>query len=307
MSIADKAWDKARKSPNRLLVVLILVHLVLFSLNRIQSQPQLRVIQQIALTIAAPFQSGLGTGADWFSRLWSSYFQLRGVREENQRLRSELARSDAEKLQLREKLATLRQLEQLLASESAMEYDRVPARVIGRDTDHLFGTVIIDKGSRHGIIKDQPVIDSGGLVGRVVLVASFSSRVILLTDERHGAGAIITSSLNDGSLGVIKGVGDSYLCRMDFITTPVQVENGVQILTSGQDGIYPRGLLIGRVSNPPELVGSTQQRLVVEPAANLGRLEMVLVLQIPPEKIRAKIDDVAEEERRLETESLRKR
>jgi rod shape-determining protein MreC len=92
-----------------------------------------------------------------------------------------------------------------------------------------------------------------------------------------------------------------------LLLTPVQVENGVQILTSGQDGIYPRGLPTGRLSNPPELVGSTQQRLVVEPAANLGRLEMVLVLQIPPEKIRAKIDDVAEEERRLETESLRKR
>lgn len=307
MSIADKARDKAKKNPNWLLGVLLVVHLVVVSFNRAPSRPDLWIIQVIVLTISTPFQSGLGSSVDWFSNKWRSYVQLRGVREENQRLRSELARSDSEALALREKLAALRHLEGLLAADGAGDYQKIPARVIARDANRLFGTVIIDKGSIHGVRKDQPVVDTGGLVGRVILVTPLSSRVILVTDERHGAGALITTTVTGRVLGVMKGVGDNYYCRMDFITTPVRLENGEMIVTSGQDGIYPPGLLLGRVANPAEWAGSTQQRMVVAPAADLGRLEAVLVLQVLPEQVRAGIDAVNAEEKRVETEALRKR
>ena len=307
MSIADKARDKAKKNPNWLLGVLLVVHLVAVSFNRAPSRPDLWIIQVMVLTISTPFQSGLGSSVDWFSNQWRSYVQLRGVREENKRLRSELARSDSEALALREKLAALRHLEELLAADGAGDYQKIPARVIARDANRLFGTVIIDKGSIHGVRKDQPVVDTGGLVGRVILVTPLSSRVILVTDERHGAGALITTTVTGRVLGVMKGVGDNYYCRMDFITTPVRLENGEMIVTSGQDGIYPPGLLLGRVANPAEWAGSTQQRMVVAPAADLGRLETVLVLQVSPEQVRAGVDAVNAEEKRLEIEPLRKR
>lgn len=307
MSIADKARDKAKKNPNWLLGALLVVQLVMISFNRAPSRPDLWIAQVVLLTISTPFQSGLGSSVDWFSDRWRSYVQLRGVREENQRLRSDLARSESESLALRERLSALRHLEEVLASDGAGDYPKIPARVIARDANRLFGTVVIDKGSIHGIRKDQPVVDAGGLVGRVILVTPFSSRVILVTDERHGAGALITTTVTDRVLGVVRGGGDSYYCRMDFITTPVRLENGELIVTSGQDGIYPPGLLLGRVANPAEWAGSTQQRMVVAPAADLGRLEAVLVLQVSPEQVRAGIDAVNTEEKRLEAESLRKR
>ena len=307
MSISEKVGDRIRKSPNWLLGTLLLVHLLLVSFNRSPSRPELWIIQTIVMTISTPFQSGLGSSVDWFSNQWRSYLQLRGMREENQRLRADLARSDAEMLALRERLSSLRHLEEVLGSDGAVGYQKIPARVIARDANRLFGSVIIDKGSIHGIVKDQPVVDSGGLVGRVVLVTPFSSRVILVTDERHGAGAMITTTVAGRILGVIRGVEDNYYCRMDFITTPVQLDNGEMIVTSGQDGIYPPGLLLGRVANPAEWAGSTQQRMVVAPAADLGRLEMVLVLQVSQEQVRAGIDAITAEEKRQEAEPVRKK
>jgi rod shape-determining protein MreC len=259
------------------------------------------------MTISTPFQSGLGSSVDWFSDQWKSYLELRGVREENQRLRAALAQSSSDEVALRDRLSALRHLEQVLESGSAAGFQKIPARVIARDPNRLFGTIIIDKGSIHGVRKDQPVVDSGGLVGRVVLVTPLSSRVILVTDERHGAGALITTTVTDRVLGVIRGVGDNYYCRMDFITTPVQLDNGELVVTSGQDGLYPPGLLLGRVANPAEWAGSTQQRMVVAPAANLGRLESVLVLQVSREQVRAGIDAVSAEEQRQEAEASRRK
>lgn len=307
MSITDKARDRAKKNPNWLFGVLLIVHLVAISFNRTTERPDLRIFQTIIMTIATPFQSGIGSSADWVSEKWQSYFYLRGVREENQRLKADLARVESETFRLREELLKYQQLRELLDSPTTAGYQKIPARVVARDANHLFGTVVIDKGSIHGIKKDQPVVDAAGLVGRVVLVTPISSRVLLITDERHGSGALITTVLNGGILGVLRGVRDNFYCEMDFITTPVKIDNGEPVVTSGQDGIYPSGLLIGRVANPTDQPASTQQKIVVAPAAALGRLEMVAVLQVTSDQIRAATAAVESEEKRLEAEATRKK
>jgi rod shape-determining protein MreC len=182
----------------------------------------------------------------------------------------------------------------------------IPARVIGRDANHLFQTVIINRGSRHGVSKDQPVVDSEGLVGRVIVVSPISSRVLLMTDERHGAGAIIGATLTDRHLGVVRGEDRQKGARFQFLTPPQLIENGEKVVTSGQDGIYPPGLLIGRV----RMVGgggTAVPSLPLEPAAALGRLEVVSVLQVTQEQIREGVDDLLREERREEAPLPRRR
>lgn len=307
MSITDKARDRAKKNPNWLFGLLIVIHLIAISFNRTPERPDLRLFQNIFMTIATPFQSGIGSGVAWLTGKWEGYFHLRGVREENQRLKADLTRVDTELIRLREELDDYQGLRQLLDSKIADGYQKIPARVVARDANHLFGTVIIDKGSVHGIKKDQPVVDASGLVGRVVLVTPLSSRVLLVTDERHGAGALITMVLDGGILGVMRGVRDNYYCEMDFITTPVKIENGEPVVTSGQDGIYPPGLLIGRVANPTDQPASTQQRIVIAPAAALGQLEIVAVLQVTREQIRVAAAAVESEEKRQESEAARKK
>lgn len=311
MSITEKAKDKAKRSPNLLLGVLLVLHLVAISFNRTPNRPDLWIFQTVLMTIMTPAQSGLTRGSQWISGQWKSYFQLRGVREENERLKSELAQTGVELVTLREQLADYQQLRRLLdengSSGVSDSYQKLFARVIGRDSNHLFATVIIDKGAIHGIRKDQPVVDANGVVGRVVVVTPLSSRVVLLTDERHGAGALIATTAAGRLLAVVRGVRDSYYFQLDFITPPVQIENGERVVTSGQDGVYPPGLLLGRVANPTDQPASTQQRLVIAPAADLGRLDVVAVLQLTREQIRAGIDAVASEESQQEALSTRKR
>ena len=300
MSIADKAKDKAKRNPEWMLGILVVLHLIALSLNRVPGQPGMRVLQVVLMTVTTPFQSGIGNSAGWLSEQWKGYFQLRRVREENEWLKSERIRLASEQLVLREQLARYGRLGPLVEAGDRIGSQAIRARVVGRDVSRLFGTVVIDKGSFHGVSKNQPVVDAMGLVGRVVLVTPYSSRVILITDERHGAGSVIATTLAGRLLGIVRGARDSYYCQMDFITAPVNIDNGEPVLTSGQDGIYPPGLLIGRVANPTDQPVSTQQRLVVAPAAELGRLEIVSVLQVTREQIRGAVDAVIAEEQRLE-------
>lgn len=296
MSIAGKAKDKAKKNPNWLLGVLLLLHLIAISFNRSTSRPELLVLQTVLLTLTTPVQSGLIGTSSWFSRQWQSYIDLRGARGENDTLKSDRARLERELIEARERLKSFEQRDSLSKWQAERQWGSIPARVIGRDINHLFKTVIIDRGSTHGVQKDQPVVDAAGLVGRVIFVAPFSSRVILVSDERHGAGAILGITAEGRSLGIVRGLKDTYQCQVDFITPPIRVANGEQVITSGQDGIYPQGILIGWVATPADSSATIPQRLTLQPAAALGRLETVAVLQVTREQIRAGLDEVGAEE-----------
>lgn len=307
MSITDKAKERAKKNPNLLFGFLIICHLILISFNRSSDRPDLRIIQRVVFIPVTLLGSGISGGRSMVAGLWQRYIDLRGVSEENRQLKTDLVRIDSEIVRLREKLAEYRNLQNLLETTNYDGYQRITARVVSRDVNHLFGTVIIDKGSFHGIQKDQPVVDATGLVGRVILVTTLSSRVLLITDERHGSGALITKVPGVDHYGVIRGIRDNFYCEMDFLTTPVLLENGQTVVTSGQDGLYPRGLLVGRVANPADKSASTQQRNVIAPAAALDRLDLVSVLQVTGDQIRAAAKLVEAEEKRQEAEAASKK
>jgi rod shape-determining protein MreC len=139
-----------------------------------------------------------------------------------------------------------------------------------------------------------------GLVGRVIVVSPISSRVLLITDERHGAGAIIAQTAENRLLGVLKGKTQS-LCELRFLAAPGKLENGEQVITSGQDQLYPKGLLIGRVRNLNNS-GVIPQAVEVEPAAPLEKLETVSVLMVSPEEISRQYDELIREEKEKEKE-----
>jgi rod shape-determining protein MreC len=129
-----------------------------------------------------------------------------------------------------------------------------------------------------------------GLVGRVISVSPISSRVLLITDERHGAGAVVAQTAENRLVGILKGKNQS-LCELRVITEGGKLANGEQVITSGQDQLYPKGLLIGRVKNltNPESVPSAVD---VEPAAALQKLETVAVLLITREEIRRQYEEL---------------
>jgi len=307
MVLLEKVRESARRNPTWVIGVLLIAHLIAISLNRAPQRPDLRVLQVLLLAVAAPLQSGLTQGISWVSGAAQGYLDLRDVRQENLRLKAEQAGLESQLVFLREQLNALSHLRGLVEWQRDQPYPMIPARVIGRDANHLFQTVILNRGSRHGVRKDQPVVDGEGLVGRVIVVSPISSRVLLMTDERHGAGAVIGATLTDRHLGVVRGEERQTGARFQFLTPPQLMENGEKVVTSGQDGIYPPGLLIGRVRVAGGEGGTATPSLPLEPAAALGRLEVVSVLQVTREQIREGVDDLLREEKREEASGPRRR
>jgi len=291
VSLADKAKDRAKKNPTWLLSLLLAAHLIAISLNRAPSRPDLWVIQAVLMTAVEPVQSGLAHSISWIKSGWSNYFALRDARAENERLRSERSQFERENRDLREKVKMMEQVTGLREWQSVANYEGIQARVIGRDSNMLFNTITVDQGMSSGVVKDQPVVTADGLVGRVINSYPISAQVLLITDERHGAGAIIGQTEEGRSLGVVNGKKE-YLCEFKFIDPPKKVENGEQVITSGQDGIYPKGLLIGRVRRMDGGVAIMPQEVDIEPAAQLGKLETVSILKIQPNRIRQPITEL---------------
>jgi rod shape-determining protein MreC len=230
--------------------------------------------------------------------VWAGYFDLRGAKRENEWLKSRNSELESQIIELREKTKLFDQIEALNRSPALSSYRRVNALVIGRDSDDWFKTVLIDRGSIHGVERDQPVVSIGGLVGRVVSVSPISSRVLLVTDERHGAGAVVAQTAESRLVGVLKGQNQS-LCKLTLLTEGGKLKNGEEVITSGQDQLYPRGLLIGRIKNLTS-EDATTAPIDVEPAAALQKLETVAVLLISRAEIRQQYDELVRAEKEKE-------
>jgi rod shape-determining protein MreC len=125
--------------------------------------------------------------------------------------------------------------------------------------------------------------------------------VLLLTDERHGAGAIIGQLADSRILGVIKGKNESR-CEMKFVATPEKIASGELVLTSGQDGIYPRGLVIGKVRRTDGEIATSTAAIELEPAVALDKLDLVGVLNLPVDQVREQVNQLVEAEKKKEKE-----
>jgi rod shape-determining protein MreC len=299
MSLTDRAKDRAKKNPKTLLSVLIVLHLILISLNRVPGQPDLRYLQVAMMAVMTPLSWTASHGVSMVKSGWNGYLALRGAKQENEWLKTRVAQLESQVIEQREKLKLFDQTNVLNQSPLAAVYPHVNASVIARDANQWFNSVVIDRGLAHGVKKDQPVVSvEGGLVGRVILVTPISARVLLITDERHGAGAIIAQTAENRLLGVLKGKNRA-LCELAFLATPARLENGEEVITSGQDQLYPKGLLIGRVRNLSG-TGAVPQAVEVEPTAQLQKLETVAVLEVSPEEIRRQYEELIKEEKEKE-------
>jgi rod shape-determining protein MreC len=306
MSLTDKAKDKAKKSPTLLLGVLVVAHLMVISLNRVPGQPNVRYAQALATGGFAPVHMAFAYIVGGVKGGWQHYFTLRDARAENEQLKVERVERDKQLAALQEKARLFDEFTEFKNWQSANAYDGVQAMVVARDSNQFFNTLVIDRGSTQGVQKDQPVVASnGGLVGRVIEVGLISARVLLITDERHASGAEVMAQTADTRiLGVVEGK-KQFLCEMRFIVAPEKIEAGEEVLTSGQDGLYPKGLLIGRVRGAGTI--AAPQVVEVEPAAPLSKLETVAVLAVPADKLRNVAEELNKEEQEKDNASARRK
>jgi rod shape-determining protein MreC len=235
-----------------------------------------------AQTAASPFQNVSSKAGGATFGLFHDIVNFRATAAENERLKERMAQMESELRNVREHVAENERLKALLNLKEQTGYGNVPATVIGRDPSVWFNTVTIDRGSASGVAVNMPVVTGGGIVGRVITVSPFSSQVMLITDEKAGAGAVVGQLGKSGALGSVRGGGEKGLVEMRYVSGLEQVEVGDYVLTTGQDGIYPAGLNVGEVVDLKRGTATQPHQILIRPSARLDQLQDVAVLLYNP-------------------------
>jgi len=259
-----------RRRTAPLLIVMCLGHVLLIS-AQVQSGEGTSLIEAGAFGVFARVQQGMATVSDTGRHVWTRYFALSGAARENEDLRRRVAELEGELQLERARSGRTGVLESALSLKRTLLPPTIAARVLsGNPADFL--DIVIDAGADDGVERDMAVIAAGGVVGRVVQTYAGTSRVQLLVSGNAAAHAYLT---NSGTGGMILG-RDGRLLDMQFVSNLVQVEPGELVLTSGQEGIYPPGLVIGQVETSES--GDDYRTISVRPAVDFSHIDVVLVI-----------------------------
>ncbi|MGI6200769.1 MAG: rod shape-determining protein MreC [Christensenellales bacterium] len=172
-------------------------------------------------------------------------------------------------------------LQALLNAQPDFEpYETVSATVISRTDGRWYAQFVLNKGTLDGVCKDMAVVAPGGLVGRVVQVGPSVCEVISLIDSRSAVAGVVDRSRDEGVVrGNLDAGDDSDLCRMLYLPFGTDVLPGDRVVTSGLDGIYPKGLVIGTVAQTVNQKDTQQSYVTIAPAVDFQHLENVLILK----------------------------
>ena len=264
------------------LAVLLLTNLVVMAVDARDSVTRQRLLRVWIQALVSPAQSissgASGAGTNFIRQI----VNFRSTAKENEKLKKELADAQLELRNAQQETAENERLKGLLNLKEQTGYDRVPARVIARDSSIWFNTITIDRGSSSGIALNMPVVTGGGIVGRVIALSPWTAQVMMITDEKAAAGAIVGQLGGSGSLGSVRGLGEKGLVEMRYVSGLDKVEVGNYILTTGQDGIYPPGLTVGEVVQVKPGTATQSHEILIRPGAKLDQLEEVAVLLYHP-------------------------
>lgn len=232
-----------------------------------------RLIRIWAVSAVTPLEKGIVGLQNAAGNLWHNYFYLRGVRQENRDLKKKIQDLEIERVRLSEDAEQAHRLQALLGFKEQYISQTVAAQVIGSSGSEQSRSVYIDKGARDGIKPDMAVITADGIIGKVLRTFKTTSQVLLIDDQTSGVGAILAKSRLQG---VLRGTPAGEVV-LEKVMSDEPVQAGEQVLTSGGDQIFPKGLPVGtvtKVSPGPELFLNIR----VKPAADMTRLEEVLVI-----------------------------
>lgn len=264
---------KGNKKNIALVSAILLFSLALMTLN-VKQEKGTDFLDSVAGFILSPFQNFFTQSIQSVSDSINHYFFLVDVARENDQLKLEVQRLISEKNQLVERLASQKRLAKLMAYDDGWEKKAVVASVIGKDATQWSKVVVINKGTQHGIKDHLAVVTDAGVIGQVIHAGPNTSKVLLIVDGRSAVDALFQDNRISG---VVVGMGENE-CQLKFVPNTADVKVGDSVLSSGLGGIFPKGLIIGKVSQVSKKKQGLFQEITLTPSSDLSRLEEVLVL-----------------------------
>jgi rod shape-determining protein MreC len=240
-----------------------------------------RLIRVWAAASVSPFQKLSAYTTHGIRGLWSNYIDLRGVRHENEALRKQLTDLRLENARMQQESEQGQRLQALLDFKQQYVNKTLAAQVIGTSGTELSRVIYIDRGNRDGVQAGMAVITPDGIVGKIARADRSTSQVLLISDPQSGAGVLLERlHLN----GILKGSNGGYP-EVQNVMSDEKIQVGDRIITTGGDRVFPRGLPVGTVDSfSPDRDRDPFLNIKVKPAADLGKLEEVLVITEMVEK-----------------------
>lgn len=178
--------------------------------------------------------------------------------------------------ELKSEIEELKKLNNL--SSTLTDFNSLSAVVIERNKMYWFNSIVINKGSSSGIKKDMAVISSDGLIGKINKVSKTTSEVKLLTtNDKNEKISVMIKTSDDTIYGIMNGYQDNYL-EITSVNKNINVDNNSLVYTSGMGGIFPSGILIGKVAMVKEDKYNVSKLILVEPSSSFNNLKFVKVL-----------------------------
>ena len=253
--------------------IFIGLSVVLLSLG-IGKGPEWSSAEKALVQLTAPLQKFFVGTIHTTRDIWEHYFFLVQTRQENLLLKERISRLTLENSRYQELLLANQRLQKLLNFQESTEEPLLPARVIGWDSSGLFKSIIIDKGQDDGLMINMPVVNSEGVVGRVISGSPHYAQVLLITDQNSAIDGLVQRSRGRGT---VKGRGAGE-CFFDYVIKTCDIKQGDGIVTSGMGGVFPKGLSLGKVMEINDSPYKFFREVKVAPAVDFSKLEEVLII-----------------------------
>jgi rod shape-determining protein MreC len=265
-----------RQRTGWLFVAIVVGHIVLIS-AQVNTRQGVPLLETVVFGAFAEVQRATTSALTSVQDGWQNYFALQEIRRENAEL---LQQNNQLQIRLQQERAVAQQtrtLQELLDLKTTTPLNTTGAAVIAGPPVAEFRTMTLDKGTGEGLKRDMAVIAPAGVVGRVILPSARASKVQLLIDRDAAAGALVERSR---AQGIVVGTGTDHL-RMDYVPSSADIKAGDRVVTSGIEGIYPKGFVIGQIESVQRGAGEYKS-VVVKPAVDFSSLEAVLVVLTTP-------------------------
>lgn len=235
----------------------------------------------VFLELITPIGSLMSSISSAMTGTWRAYVDLVGVRQEREWLRRRVRELEAQAERAETTESENARLQALLDLRDAMPGQSVAARVTGADASGLFRTATINKGESDGVIKGMAVVAPAGVVGKVVATSPNAARVLLLEDPSSGVDALVQRSR---ARGIVEGSLTGG-CQLKYVKHREDLRVGDVVVTSGLDGIFPKGIALGSIVGLAREEGGLFQTAELDPAVDFNKLEEVLVVEAPETEV----------------------
>jgi rod shape-determining protein MreC len=261
------------------LILLFFVNVIFLSVGA-KHRHRNTFVDRVLMAAIGPFQEGLTHSMRFCEHVWGHYFYLTNVKQENDELRRLLAEANIEKGKYIESKRTSERLQKLLGVKAALPNRLMHAGVVGRDPSGWFKSIIINRGVDDGVAKGMPVVSPEGIVGQIVTASYDYSKVMLFIDRSSAIDSLVQ---RNRTRGIVEGETETS-CRFKYVLRKAEVNIGDTVVSSGLDGLFPKGLRIGEVKEISKNQPGIFQDVRIKPFVDFSRLEEVLVIiEEPPD------------------------